>query len=429
MMRKGSVRVVRGARTMRVVAAVGVLALVLGACEAVVTQRVNQARVAAGRPELPVSSVLTEAARAHSRAMCAAGAVTPSPNAGGEYDQETQGGVYELVGAAPLRPEVAASSRNGDATNTIWDAWKNNPQLTAARWDDMGVGEVECADGKLYMTAVLRDAPSMLASGLYSTPQYDVSQLTQITGIQYGTAVNEQGQHQALTLDLFVPPALNPPTARPTILLVHGGSFVGGSSSDLAGEARTWAVRGFVAASINYRLASVETVGGAGLLVAASNAIDDAMESVRWLKANAATYGIDPLRIGTVGFSAGGAISIGLAVADDITPTGPLAAYPPTVAAAISTGAHLTPGIEAGVLTFQETDAPIMMFHFDTDTATGDSAAYAFQTCAAVRTAGSTCDFIQQPGSGHTAWLAPGGAWWSNKIGPFIWRWLRGPLR
>ena len=268
----------------------------------------------------------------------------------------------------------------------------------------------------------------MLSSGRYSTPIYADSDLQTITGVEYGKAVNEKGVNQSLTLDLYVPPAMAPPAPRPTIVLVHGGSFVGGSSADMAGEARTWAVRGFVTVSINYRLASVETVGGAGQLVAASNAIDDAMESARWLKANAATYGIDPARLGYVGFSAGGAIALGVAIATDLTPGGPLAAYSPGVAAAISTGAHLTPGIDAGVLSFEDSDAPIMMFHYDTDTATGNSAAYAFRTCAATRASGNTCDFIQQPGTGHTTWLAPGGTWWANKVGPFIWRWLLGPL-
>ena len=47
------------------------------------------------------------------------------------------------------------------------------------------------------------------------------------------------------------------------------------------------------------------------------DAIADAQESVRWLRAHATTYGIDPTRIAAVGDSAGGAIALGLAAAPE----------------------------------------------------------------------------------------------------------------
>ncbi len=406
------------------VAGVALIAtLVLGACESLVAYQVNQVRSAAGRPTLAVSEVLSGAARAHAHAMCEAGAVSPSPNAGEEYDQESHGGVYELVGSAPLRPEVPAGNRNATATDEIWRTWRNDPQLIAARWDDMGVGEAECADGRLYLTAVLRDALSMAPNGLYSTPQYDVASLTEIKNLQYGHAVNEQGVDQSLLLDVYLPPG-STPTQRPTVVLIHGGAFVGGDKADMAGEARAWAVRGYVAVATNYRLASVAFINAGGQLAAAANGIDDTMEAVRWVKANAVTYRINPDRIGAIGWSAGGALSLGVALLDDATPTGPLAAYTPSVAAGISTGAHLTPGIDAGLVHVSADAAPILMFHYETDEATHDSAAYAFRTCSANRDAGNPCDFVTQPGVGHTAWLTPGAQWWASETGPFMARWL-----
>jgi hypothetical protein len=33
---------------------------------------------------------------------------------------------------------------------------------------------------------------------------------------------------------------------------------------------------------------------------------------------------------------------------------------------------------------------------------------------------GSTCDFVVNPGTGHTAWVQPGGTWWDPKVGPFL---------
>src|SRR6185312_4289232 len=111
-----------------------------------------------------------------------------------------------------------------------------------------------------------------------------------------------------------------------------------------------WVSRGYAVIAIDYRLDPRLNGPHTQLdqLVAATNAILDAQESVRWLKAHAAGYGIDPTRIASIGDSAGGAISLGLSAAPDTHPAGPYSAFSPTVAAAVSTGAYLTPGIEAG---------------------------------------------------------------------------------
>ena len=206
------------------------------------------------------------------------------------------------------------------------------------------------------------------------------------------------------------------------MVVIHGGGFSSGSRLDFAGTARAYARLGYAAASIDYRLRP-DTNPGAPDLAAALDAIDDGMESVRWLKANAATYGIDPTRIGLNGSSAGGAIALGVALADDPTPGGPLAAYSPKVSAAMATGAHLTPGL--ALIGFQPSDAPILMFHYEQDTselkASGD---YAFETCAAARAGGSTCDFVLQPGTGHTTNMGPVGPWWTSESGPFLWQHL-----
>jgi dienelactone hydrolase len=177
-----------------------------------------------------------------------------------------------------------------------------------------------------------------------------------------------------------------------------------------------------VTATIDYRLRPNDTPEEQ--LAAASDAIDDAMESVRWLKAHAAAYGIDTGRIGVLGSSAGGAIALGVALAEDPTPGGPLAAFSPHVAAGVSTGAHLTPGL--AVIDLEPTDSPVMMFHFDQDTSRdGATWDYAYQTCAAVHAAGNVCDAVRQPGSGHTVAIGPTGKWWAPEIGPFLWHHLR----
>src|SRR5690606_26887345 len=155
--------------------------------------------------------------------------------------------------------------------------------------------------------------------------------------------------------------------------------------------------------------------------LAALDGMADGIEATRWLRANAATYGLDAERIVPLGRSAGGYISLAIAHLDSTPPaTGPLAGVPAALPPAGPTGPSPPPPL--GAVRFDDGDAPSMMFHYEQDTGpTSPTADFAFQTCAAIRAAGVACDFIRQPGSGHTISLAPGGTWWTSEIGPFLW--------
>jgi hypothetical protein len=61
------------------------------------------------------------------------------------------------------------------------------------------------------------------------------------------------------------------------------------------------------------------------------------------------------------------------------------------------------------------------MFHYETDAAS-NTGPYAFRTCSAYRDAGDTCNYVSEPGEGHTTDLSPGGFWWSSQLGPFLWQ-------
>jgi len=67
----------------------------------------------------------------------------------------------------------------------------------------------------------------------------------------YGTAVNYLGLTDTLTLDLYKP--LSPDTSRPLLVLVHGGSWLGGCKEDMAWLCAEMAARGYVTATVNYR--------------------------------------------------------------------------------------------------------------------------------------------------------------------------------
>lgn len=102
-----------------------------------------------------------------------------------------------------------------------------------------------------------------------------------------------KGGDKNLMLDLAMPAKGEGPF--PTIVCIHGGSWKAGSRQDLSQTIKTLASRGFVAATISYRLIPEKFPAQ----------IEDCKAAIRWLRANAAKYKIDKDRIGVVGFSAG----------------------------------------------------------------------------------------------------------------------------
>ena len=403
-----------------------VLLIASTGCEGQISSGVNDIRASVELGKLPVDSDLSSAASAHSKAMCTSGTVMPATGPATIYG-EGPSLVHELVGRAPLDQSISDSlKRNQAATRVVWASWKADPELADPSWTVQGTGEVECADGYLYETLVLRAPNNLPATGLYLSPQFDPTQSSVTTGIQYGSAIDVNGNTVPLLLDLYIPPT-PAPAPHPLIVAIHGGAFVSGSRSDYQSVAQHWLERGFAVASIDYRL-DPKLIGphaATEQLIAAANAIADAQESVRWLRAHATAYHLDTNRIAAIGDSAGGAIALGLSAVPDSHPaSSPYAAYSAAVQAAVSTGAYLTPGLQAGVLHLTGTEAPILMFHYETDVAS-DTGVYAYVTCTAYRAAGDVCDYENQPGEGHTTSLSAAGPWWSEPIAPFLYRHLR----
>ena len=111
--------------------------------------------------------------------------------------------------------------------------------------------------------------------------------------IVYGDAGGEK-----LLLDVFYLKSKAAPR-RPALIWVHGGGWTAGSKEAFAKSARAFALQGYVCFSINYRLAAK----GRNCW---PTPLDDVQRAVRWVRANAERYGIDPKRIGAIGHSAGG---------------------------------------------------------------------------------------------------------------------------
>lgn len=108
-----------------------------------------------------------------------------------------------------------------------------------------------------------------------------------------------------LQLDLARPQ--EGPGPFPVIVCIHGGGWKAGTRQSLDATIRTFAARGYVAATVSYRFAPKDPFPAQ---------IEDCKAAIRWLRANAKMYRIDPERIGVVGFSAGAHLAALLGVTD-----------------------------------------------------------------------------------------------------------------
>lgn len=107
--------------------------------------------------------------------------------------------------------------------------------------------------------------------------------------------------YRPLHLDLYLPPGK--PAPRPLVIYIHGGGWMAGHPRQ-SGAFANWpdvlaliASRGYVVASIEYRFSGE---------AAFPAAIQDVKAAIRWLRAHATEYGIDPGRVVVWGGSAGG---------------------------------------------------------------------------------------------------------------------------
>ena len=121
---------------------------------------------------------------------------------------------------------------------------------------------------------------------------------------------------------------------RPAIVVIHGGGWLEGDKSSFSTPANRppgdFAKLGFVAVTINYRLSGEAPFPAA---------LNDCRCAVRWLRANAEKFEIDPDSIGAWGNSAGGHLALMLAMADTTAipyDDGPYPQYSSRVQAVVS---------------------------------------------------------------------------------------------
>ncbi|MDA0349152.1 MAG: alpha/beta hydrolase [Verrucomicrobia bacterium] len=96
---------------------------------------------------------------------------------------------------------------------------------------------------------------------------------------------------------------------RPAIVFIHGGGWRNGDkrAEGFLNPTLAYAAKGYVCITVNYRLLT-------GNSTAIHHCVEDVKNAVRWLRAHAETYNVDPNRIGATGNSAGAHLSVMLGI-------------------------------------------------------------------------------------------------------------------
>lgn len=113
------------------------------------------------------------------------------------------------------------------------------------------------------------------------------------------------GWPKALKADVYRPKAAGP---SPAVLLIHGSGMRNGGSRSLMNPIAARLVRrGYVVVNATYRFIPDDTYPAP---------LEDLREALKWMRDHAATHGIDPERIATFGYSAGGYLAALVALDD-----------------------------------------------------------------------------------------------------------------
>jgi acetyl esterase/lipase len=114
-----------------------------------------------------------------------------------------------------------------------------------------------------------------------------------------------KGGETELALDIARPEKLDKPA--PCIVFVHGGGWRGGNRKVHVSHILDFAKRGYVVATISYRLVPTARFPAQ---------VEDVKCAIRYLRANAEKHQLDPNKIGAVGFSAGAHLAMLLGTMD-----------------------------------------------------------------------------------------------------------------
>jgi len=142
------------------------------------------------------------------------------------------------------------------------------------------------------------------------------------SGVRVEADVAYLGPERKEALDVYVPADAKDGQVFPLVVDIHGGGFTGGDKADRREQhiCNTLAQRGYVCASINYFMPQQDQLSGF------PKNIHDCKTAVRFMRANATKYHVDPKHAAAIGGSAGGYFASILALTKDgdaLDPKGP----------------------------------------------------------------------------------------------------------
>lgn len=139
--------------------------------------------------------------------------------------------------------------------------------------------------------------------------------------VQFGSNTTIGGNAIDLKMDIYEPVG-DTAVMRPLVILAFGGSFVSGNRQQMADLCEHYAQRGFVAATIDYRLYDgwfIPLPDSVDMITVVIQAVSDMKAAIRYFREDAGTvnnYRIDPNFIVVGGASAGGILASHVAYVD-----------------------------------------------------------------------------------------------------------------
>jgi acetyl esterase/lipase len=163
-----------------------------------------------------------------------------------------------------------------------------------------------------------------MSTGLALIPLFFTDAITALSaasapGVELVADVAYLGEGRAEKLDIYQPAARGTAPLRPAVVYFHGGGWVRGDKADPREQniGANLAAVGYVFVTVNYVLGAH----------AWPQNLQDCKNAVRFIRQNAAKYGVDPERIVAMGTSAGGHLAL-MAAYSDRPEFEPAAPYP-----------------------------------------------------------------------------------------------------
>lgn len=175
---------------------------------------------------------------------------------------------------------------------------------------------VSCADDPI----VEEEVEKMCGVDYYLNDDF----MTTKTTVQFGSNTNVDGTEMNLMMDIYTPDG-SALTDKPVIIWAFGGAFVSGNRQNMEEFAQFFATKGYVSATIDYRILSIaggipDSLGGLDIAIKASTDMKAAVRYLRHDAINDNAYGINPDQIYVGGVSAGAitALNVGVLDSDEV---------------------------------------------------------------------------------------------------------------